>query len=71
MVVASYILLASLVKLLLLVQVDLGGQKLWGGGGLVDYIVSFLGQVIVIVISRPRSLTIECSRDLTLTANSS
>ena len=29
-----------------------------GGGGLQDYIVSFLGQVIVIVISRPRSLTI-------------
>ena len=28
------------------------------GGGLWDYIVSFLGQVIVIVISRPRSLTI-------------
>ena len=28
------------------------------GGGLLDYIVSFLGQVIVIVISRPRSLTI-------------
>ena len=27
-------------------------------GGLLDYIVSFLGQVIVIVISRPRSLTI-------------
>ena len=30
----------------------------WVGGGLIDYIVSFLGQVIVIVISRPRSLTI-------------
>ena len=29
-----------------------------GGGGLLDYIVSFLGQVIAIVISRPRSLTI-------------
>ena len=29
-----------------------------GGGGLQDYTVSFLGQVIVIVISRPRSLTI-------------
>ena len=29
-----------------------------GGGGLLDYTVSFLGQVIVIVISRPRSLTI-------------
>ena len=28
------------------------------GGGLLDYTVSFLGQVIVIVISRPRSLTI-------------
>ena len=28
------------------------------GGGLLDYSVSFLGQVIVIVISRPRSLTI-------------
>ena len=28
------------------------------GGGLQDYTVSFLGQVIVIVISRPRSLTI-------------
>ena len=27
------------------------------GGGLLDYTVSFLGQVIVIVISRPRSLT--------------
>ena len=27
-------------------------------GGLKDYIVSFLGQVIVIVIRRPRSLTI-------------
>ncbi len=27
-------------------------------GGLLDYIVSFLGQVIVIVMSRPRSLTI-------------
>ena len=30
-----------------------------GGGSLLDYIVSFLGQVIVIVISRPRSLTIK------------
>ena len=29
-----------------------------GGGGLIDYTVSSLGQVIVIVISRPRSLTI-------------
>ena len=29
-----------------------------GGGGLQDYIVSYLGQVIVIVIGRPRSLTI-------------
>ena len=29
-----------------------------GGGGLLDYTVSFLGQVIVIAISRPRSLTI-------------
>ena len=29
------------------------------GGGLLDYIVSFLGQVIVIVMSRPRSLTID------------
>ena len=28
------------------------------GGGLLDYIVSFLGQVIVIVISRPGSLII-------------
>ena len=28
------------------------------GGGLLDYTVSFLGQVIAIVISRPRSLTI-------------
>ena len=28
------------------------------GGGLQDYTVSSLGQVIVIVISRPRSLTI-------------
>ena len=28
------------------------------GGGLLDYIVSFLGQVIVIVISRPGSLTL-------------
>ena len=28
-----------------------------GGGGLLDYIVSSLGQVIVIVIGRPRSLT--------------
>ena len=28
-----------------------------GGGGLLDYTVSSLGQVIVIVISRPRSLT--------------
>ena len=27
------------------------------GGGLLDYTVSFLGQVIAIVISRPRSLT--------------
>ena len=27
-------------------------------GGFMDYIVSFLGHVIVIVISRPRSLTI-------------
>ena len=27
-------------------------------GGLLDYTVSYLGQVIVIVISRPRSLTI-------------
>ena len=30
-------------------------------GGLLDYIVSFLGQVIAIVISRPRSLTIRLS----------
>ena len=29
-----------------------------GGGGLLDYIVSYLGQVIVIVIGRPRSMTI-------------
>ena len=29
-----------------------------GGGGLLDYTVSYLGQVIVIVIGRPRSLTI-------------
>ena len=28
------------------------------GGGLMDYNVSYLGQVIVIVIGRPRSLTI-------------
>ena len=28
------------------------------GGGLLDYTVSYLGQVIVIVIGRPRSLTI-------------
>ena len=28
------------------------------GGGLLDYIVSYLSQVIVIVIGRPRSLTI-------------
>ena len=28
------------------------------GGGLLDYNVSYLGQVIVIVIGRPRSLTI-------------
>ena len=32
--------------------------RVGGGGGLWDYIVSFLGQVIAIVISRPRSLTI-------------
>ena len=32
------------------------------GGGLLDYTVSFLGQVIVIVISRPRSLTIPPAR---------
>ncbi len=30
-----------------------------GGGGPRDYIVSSLGQVIVIVIGRPRSLTIK------------
>ena len=30
-----------------------------GGGGPLDYIVSYLGQVIVIVIGRPRSLTIK------------
>ena len=28
------------------------------GGGLLDYIVSYKGPVIVIVIGRPRSLTI-------------
>ena len=34
--------------------------KSWGvaGGGPLDYTVSYLGQVIVIVIGRPRSLTI-------------
>ena len=32
-----------------------------GGGGLQDYIVSSLGQVIVKVIGRPRSLTILCT----------
>ena len=32
------------------------------GGGLLDYNVSFVGQVIVIVISRPRSLTIEMGK---------
>ena len=30
----------------------------WVGGGLIDYTVSYLGQIIVIARSRPRSLTI-------------
>ncbi len=33
-------------------------KRFIGGGGPRDYIVSYLGQVIVIVIGRPRSLTI-------------
>ena len=35
-----------------------GGWVCGGGGGPGDYTVSYLGQVIVIVIGRPRSLTI-------------
>ena len=36
-----------------------------GGGGPQDYTVSYLGQVIVIVIGRPRSLTITLIFDFT------
>ena len=41
----------------------------WVGGGLLDYIVSYLGQVIVIVIGRPRSLTIDSQMKLDLMYN--